>query len=169
LAIPNGLPHKLAFRTSISLYIMATVFVVLFLGLAVFVSFKRNDWTAAAVVLGIAVPLYLLLGYLRFEIDADGFRYRGPLTRRRIEFTDVARGYFETVRARNSPQGAAFFYVALRNGHEFKVNLRVFPIRAAAWLFTALDLHEVPIDAPETWSARRMNDQIRAAQTRLSV
>jgi hypothetical protein len=48
-----------------------------------------------------------------------------------------------------------------------KVNLRTFPVEAAAVLFTALESHGIQIEVPDRWATRRMAEQVRAAQAKL--
>ncbi len=74
---------------------------------------------------------------------------------------------FEVVRVAKSPQGAPVFWITLRNGQDMKLPLRVFPIEVAARLFTRLEDHGVQIEVSDAWMARRMSEQVRAAQQKI--
>jgi hypothetical protein len=158
----------LIFRAGVHLYAVIGVFVLLFAALGAFIVVKRGDWTYLAVVVGAAAVLFLLLQLLRLEVGSDGFKYRNLSGSREIAFTEVRRAYIDVVRSEYAPQGAARFWIERRDGGRVKVNLRTFPVRAAAILFTALEAHATQIEVPEEWAARRMVQQVRAAQAKLS-
>jgi hypothetical protein len=163
---PNS--NAFVFRALVRLYVFVTALTLFFLTLTVLTAIKKGDWWPVVYPPLFASPLYALLMWLRLDVDADGFSYRGPLGTRRVVYTDVTRAYFETIRSGNAPQGVTHFYVQLRSGENVSIKLRCFPIRAAAWILTALERHQVPIDVPETWSARNMHGQILAEQKKLA-
>ena len=144
------------------------IFMALFAALALVIAVKQGDWTTLAVVASVAAGLFLLLQVLRLEVGPDGFKYRNLSGSREVAFADVGRAYVDVVRADIAPQGVARFWVERVDGRRVKVNLRTFPIEAAAVLFTALEAHGIDIEVPDGWAARRMVEQIRAAQAKMS-
>jgi hypothetical protein len=154
-------PDGVVFRAGLHLYVLVGLLVSLFIGLGIAVAIRREDWTFLAVAGGGAVVLFLLLLVLRLEVRHEEFAYRNLSGSRTVPFTDIERAYFETVHADAAPQGVAVFWVEVRGGKRVKVNLRTFPIRAAALLFATLERHGVPIQVPDTWAAKRMNRQVR--------
>jgi hypothetical protein len=155
------------YRAGIHLFAVVGVFTSLFAVLGLFIAVKKGDWTFLAVVVGVAAVLFLLLQVLRLEVGPSGFRYRNLSGSREVAFADVGRAYFEVVRAKNAPQGVAAFWVERRDGERVKVNLRTFPVEAAAVLFTALEAYGIQIEVPDAWATRRMAEQVRAAQAKL--
>jgi hypothetical protein len=150
----------LAFRAGRHLYAVIGVFVSLFSALGALIVVKRGDWTFLAVV--VAAALFLLLQVLRLQVGFDGFKYRNLSGSREVAFAEVGRAYMDVVRSQHSPQGVARFWIERRDGRRVKVNLRTFPVQAAASLFTALEAHDIQIEVPDEWAARRMVEQIRA-------
>src|SRR5712692_2856545 len=112
--------------------------------LGVFIALKKGDWTFLGVVVAVAAVVFLLLQVPRLEVGPAGFKYRN-LT-----------GSWEVA-----------FWVERRDGGRVKVNLRTFPVEAAAVLFTALESHGIQIEVPDAWATRRMAEQVRAAQAKL--
>lgn len=86
---------------------------------------------------------------------------------RDICFTEIRRAYLEITRTRHALHGVATFWVEQNDGMRVKVNLRTFPLEAAAVLFTALEAHGIQIEVPDEWAARRMAEQVRVAQAKL--
>ena len=150
-----------------NLYAVVGVFAALFAALGIAVVVTRGEWTVLAIAIGVAAMCYLLLQVLRLEIGPSGFRYRNLSGSREVPFSDVSRAYFEVVRAEGSPRPVAAFWVDRRAGERVKVNLRTFPVRAAAVLFSALEAHGVTIEVPDEPAARRVADQVRAAQAKM--
>ena len=155
------------YRVGTHLLAVVGFFALLFGALGVSVVVKRGDWTVLLIALGAAAVLLLLLQVLRLEVGPGGFRYRNLSGSREVAFADVGRAYFEVVRATNAPQGVAAFWVERRGGGRVKVNLRTFPVRAAATLFTALEAHGIAVEVPDDRAARRMADQVRAEQVKM--
>jgi hypothetical protein len=154
------------YRASIHLLIILGIFALIFLAFGIVIGVNNGNWTVTVVIVLVFAVLHLLLQVLRLEISATGFRYRNLRGSHEIMFKNVARAYIEVIRAKNVPQGAAVFWVEPQNGRKLKINLRTFPIQAAADLFTALELHGIKVDVPDAWAARRMAEQVRAAQAR---
>ena len=154
------------YRAGLHVLAVVGVFASFFAALGVLGAVKKGDWTFLAVVVGGFGVLFLLLQVLRLEVGPDGFKYRNLSGSREVAFAQVARAYITVVRAGKAPQGAAVFWVERRDGRRVKVNLRTFPIRAAAALFTALESHGIPIEVSDEWAARRMADQVRAEQAK---
>jgi hypothetical protein len=155
------------YRVGIHLLVVVGIFAGLFAALGVFLAVKKGNWTVLAIVVAFAAVLFLLLQLQRLEIGGTSFKYRNLSGSREVTFADVGRAYFEVVRAKNAPQGVARFWIERRDGSRVKINLRVFPVEAAAVLFTALESHDVEIEVPDAWAARRAADQVRAAQAKL--
>jgi len=155
------------YRVGTHLLIIVGAFASFFAALGIVIGVRRGDWTFLALVAGVAAALFLLLHVLRLEVRPDGFKYRNLSGSRQLLFRDVRRAYIEVVRADVAPQGAGVFWVERRDGRRVKVNLRTFPIQAAASLFTALESHGIPIEVPDLWAARRLADQVRAEQERM--
>jgi CDP-diglyceride synthetase len=160
-------PSCVVFRTGNHLWSVVAIFGIVFLGFGAWIAATRSDWSFVVIVAGALAAIFLLLTYLKLEIQDTGFHYRNLTTNRFVPFADIEIAYFETIRASAAPQGVATFWVRLRDGKALKINLRTFPIRAAAVLFKAFERHGIEIVVPETWSARRMAAQIRAEQDTL--
>jgi hypothetical protein len=158
---------ELVFRAGTHLYFIIGIFASLFLALGVLIAIKTNEWAFLAVVGGGTAVLYALVSYLKLVIRENGFTYRNLSMNRSVEFAEIIKACFETVHARAAPQGAAAFWVHLGDGTAMKINLRMFPIRAAAVLFSTLERHGISIEVPDTWAAQRMAGQIRAEQDKL--
>lgn len=154
------------YRVGIHLLIVVGVFVSLFAALGFAIALKSGDWTFLAVIAAVAAVSFLLSQVLRLEVRRDGFTYRNLSGSREVTFLDVRRAYIEAVRANAAPQGVGVFWVERRDGTRVKVNLRTFSIRAAAALFTALEMQGIPIEVPELWAARRLADQVRVEQAK---
>jgi hypothetical protein len=163
----NTSEQQVVFRAGRHLYVIVGIFASLFIALGVLIVLTKGDWTFAAVAGGGTLVLFSLLSYLKLEIREDGFTYRNLSTNRSVEFADIETAYVETIRADVAPQGVAAFWVRLKDEKAMKINLRTFPIRAAALLFTALERQGIPIDVPDTWAAQRMARQIREEQAKL--
>jgi hypothetical protein len=149
------------------LLVVVGIFAALFAVIGLFIAVKQGDWSFLAIVILAAGGFVLLLQVLRLEIGPTRFKYRNLSGSREVAFADVSRAYFDVVRSDYAPQGAARFWVERRAGGRVKVNLRTFPTEAAAVLFTALEGHGIQIEVPEAWAARRMAEQVRAAQSKL--
>ena len=157
-----------AFRADRRLYVVIGLFTSFFAVLFLFVTIKRPErWPILAGVCGATVALFLCPSRLRLEITPDTFHYRNLSTSRTEKFSDIDRAYFQTIHSTHTPGGVAAFWIRPKQGKPVKVNLRTFPIEAAAVLFAALDEHGIPIDVPDTWAARRMARQIRECQAKL--
>ena len=150
-----------------NLYAVVGFFAAIFAALGVAILVTRGDWTVLVIAVGVFAALALLLQVLRLEVGPAGFRYRNLSGSRQVAFADLTRAYFEVVHAEQSPRPVAAFWVDRRAGKRVKVNLRTFPVRAAAVLFSALEAHGVAIEVPDEPSARRVADQVRAAQAKL--
>jgi hypothetical protein len=157
------------YRVGIHLVVVLCIFASLFGALGLFTGAKRGDWTFLVIGVGIPAVLILLLQVLRLEITLDGFKYRNLSGSREVAFKDVSRAYFEVVQAVKAPQGVAIFWVERRDGKRVKINLRTFNIEAAAVLFNGLEAHGIEIGVPAEWAARRMADQVRAAQAKMRM
>jgi hypothetical protein len=152
------------YRVGSNVLVAIGIFAGLFATLGIIIGLKQSDWTFLEVVVGSALALFLLLQVLRLEIGPDGFRYRNLSGTRVVDFTEVSRAYIDVIRSEYAPQGVARFWVERRDRGRIKINLRTFPVQAAADLFTALEMHGIHIEVPDEWAARRMVDQTRAAQ-----
>lgn len=157
------------YRAGVHLYVLIGIPATILFAIAVAAGVRTGDWKMAAVVVATVAVWFALLAILKLEIRTDGFRYRNLTGVRSIQFADIEYAYFVTLRSSHTPQGVASFWVRSRSGAATKVNLRTFPIRAAAVLFAALDAHQIPIQVPDTWAARRMAKQIRDAQAKLPL
>ncbi len=156
------------YRVGIHLLVVVGIFASLLAALGVFIALKKGDWTFLGIIIAVAAVLFLyLLQVPRLEVGPAGFKYRNLSGSREVAFADIGRAYFEVVRAQYAPQGVAVFWVERRDGGLVKVNLRTFPVEAAAVLFTALESHGIQIEVPDAWATRRMAEQVRAAQAKL--
>jgi hypothetical protein len=158
---------KRVYRVGTHLLVVVGVFALFFTTLGILIVVKKGDWNFLAIIVGGFAVFFLLLQVLRLEIGSDGFKYRNLSGSRTVLFADVRRAYIEVERANKAPQGVAVFWVERRDERRVKVNLRTFPMQAAADLFTALETHDIQIEVPDEWAARRTVDQIRAAQAKL--
>lgn len=155
------------YRVGPSLQIVLGVFLTVFAGFGVTIGLKNGDWTFLAVIVGLASAVFFLVQILRLEIGPAGFQYRNLSGSRDICFTEIRRAYLEITRTRHALHGVATFWVEQNDGMRVKVNLRTFPLEAAAVLFTALEAHGIQIEVPDEWAARRMAEQVRVAQAKL--
>jgi len=155
------------YRVGAHLLAIGGVFASLFAALGIAIAVKKGDWMFLMVDIGVVAVLFLLLQVLRLEVRSDGFKYRNLSGSREVLFAEVSRAYIEVVRASRAPQGVGVFWVERRDRGRVKVNLRTFPIQAAAALFTALEMHGIQIEVPDEWAARRIADQVRAEQAKM--
>lgn len=155
------------FRAGTRVHVVIGFFALLFGALGLFVAVQKGDWSVFGVVLVIAAVLCLLLRVLRLEVGPSGFKYRNLSSSQDVAFADIARAYFEVPESDAGPRVVAVFWVERRNGNRLKVNLRTFDIEAVAILFNALEAHGIQIEVPDEWAARRIADQVRAAQAKL--
>ena len=155
------------YGVGIHLLVVVGIFASALAALGVFIALKKGDWTFLGVVVAVAAVVFLLLQVPRLEVGPAGFKYRNLSGSREVAFADIGRAYFEVVRAQYAPQGVAVFWVERRDGGRVKVNLRTFPVEAAAVLFTALESPGIQIEVPDAWATRRMAEQVRAAQAKL--
>lgn len=150
------------------LYVLLGVFFSFFLALGVALFIKRGDWSFIAISVGGALLSFALLRILLLEISRSWFKYRNLTGTRTVMFGHVADAYIEVTRYTKAPQGIASFWIQLRNGDRFRINLRTFPVEAAAVLFSRLNEHGVVVTVPDKWAARRMAEQIYVAQAKLA-
>jgi hypothetical protein len=152
-----------SFRVGMHLVVVVGV-AALFFGGLLFTGRGALGGAAAWGLLGVFASLAWVLSTLRLDIGRDAFTTRSAFGATTMRYDAVERAYFEVVRTSRTPQGVAAFFVEPRHGAPVKVNLRVFPVAAAALLLRALETRDIPIDVPDAWAARRMYDQIKAAQ-----
>ena len=153
-----------SFGAGIDLYLVVGGFAAFFVVLSVFVAVKQGEWTVPVAAVGGAVVLLALPQVLRLEVGPDKFKYRNLSGSREVKFADVRRAYFEVIEGHGT--AAAAFWVDRSSGKRVKVNLRTFPVRGAAALFSALEARGVVVEVPAGAAARRVNDQVRAAQAK---
>lgn len=158
-------PEPQSFRAGTHLYVVVGGFATLFAAVSIFAAIKQGDWTLPAAVVGGTAVAFGALQVLRLEVGPDGFKYRNLSGSRGVEFAEVSRAYFEIVTANGV--SVAAFWVDRSSGKRVKVNLRTFPIRAAAVLFPALEARGIAIEVPDHRGTRRARDQVRAAQAEL--
>ena len=124
------------------------------------------EWHAVVGICSVAIVWFVFLRRLRLEIGPDGVRCRGVIFNRTLQFAEISKAYFKTEYGGYAPQGVSFFWLQPSEGKPMKVNLRYFPIDAAALLFTALERRNIAIEVPNTWSAKRMVAQVRKQQNK---
>ncbi|UYC17991.1 hypothetical protein NRY95_08575 [Xanthomonas campestris pv. phormiicola] len=117
-------------------------------------------------VLASSAGLLFVLSTIRLEISRNLLKRRSLFGVDIIQFKDVVSAYISVEYSSKAPQGSASFWIQPRNAAPLKINLRLYPVQAAAMLFFILEAQGIDIDVPDTWSARRMQQQIRAAQAK---
>ncbi len=155
------------YGVGIHLLVVVGILASVLAAFGVLIGLKKGDWTSLGVVVAVAAVLFLLLQVPRLEVGPAGLKYRNLSGSREVAFADIGRAYLAVVRTQYAPQGVAVFWIERRDGGRVKVNLRTFPVEAAAVLFTALESHGLQIEVPEAWATRRMAEQVRAAQVEL--
>lgn len=138
-----------------------------FCGLFLLVFLKTGQWMPLTLACAGSLVGFLLLRTLRLELSPSWFKYRNLSGAHTVVYSQIADAYFDVVRRSQAPQGVSRFWIALRQGQHVKVNLRTFPVEAAARLFTAIEAQGVEVRVPDEWAARRVADQVRAAQAKL--
>lgn len=160
--------EAVVFRVSKRVYVIVGVFVGLFAALGILIMIKEpTEGMFFAIDCTVGVVLFAGMSRLRLEIRHDGIHFRNLTSNRFLSYTDIAGAYLKVVTTRKAPQGVAAFWLRTKDGRRTKINLRSFPIQAAALLFTELERRDIPIDIPDHWTARRMVSQIRACQEQL--
>jgi hypothetical protein len=162
----NSMIASKEFRVGAHLLVVVGIFALFFLALGFLVLARKGDWSLLAIATGAAAVLFCFPGTFRLKIGKGWFEWRSFLGTRMVQFANVSSAYFTVVRRGNAPQGVAAFWIQPCSGDAEKFNLRIFPVRAAAMLFSALEAHGIHVDVPDAWAARRMDEQIRAVQAK---
>lgn len=126
----------------------------------------NGDWQPVLVVVVAASVLFALQLVLRLAIGPDGIGYRNLTGARSIPYAAIARARVNVLRPTKAPQGVAAFQLELHNGRRVRINLRTFSVEAAATLFSALEARGIEIKGSPEWAARRLMEQVRAAQAK---
>jgi|GEM_PF-4427899 len=148
------------------LRVVCAIGMLFFVGLALAIFLKKGHAGPLVAALAGAAILVGFLASLRLEISRSGFKTASATGSRTVQFGHVTRAWIEVARMAKAPQGVPVFWIELRNGQAHKIPLRVFPLQAAALLFSALEAHGVQVEVADDWAARRMSDQVRSAQAR---
>ena len=141
----------------------------LFSTLGVLLWLKKGNHGFLLGVLASTAALLFVLSTLRLEISPNLLKRRSIFGSDLVQFKDVAGAYISVEHSPKAPQRVASFWIQPRKGPPLKINLRSYPVQAAAMLFSILEAQGVDIDVPDAWSARRMEQQIRAAQAKARV
>jgi hypothetical protein len=152
------------FGVGMNLLVVVTLFALFLGGLGLAVGLKRGDWTIFAIVVVVIVMMAVMLSVLRLEFSRSGFFYRNISGSTSVAWSNVTGATVQVVHHGKSPRGVAVFWITLRSGPPLKVNLRTFPVEAAAILFSSIEAQGIAIEVPNDTAARRMVDQVRAAQ-----
>lgn len=155
------------FGISTNLRVVSAIGMLFFVGLALALFLKKGHTGPLVVALGASAVFGWFLASLRLEISRSWFKTASATGSRTVHFGHVTRAWIEVVRMGKSPQGVPVFWIELRNGQALKIPLRVFPVQAAALLFSGLEAHGVQVEVADAWAARRMNDQVRSAQAQI--
>src|SRR5262245_25176970 len=123
-------------RASLSLYFVFGFFCAVFLAIFLWIGFKKNDWTGAFVVSAIVIVGAGCLRWLRLEITQDEIHYRNLSSNVHLRFDEIEGAYFDVLQAAKAPQGVARFWIKPRTESARKINLKTFPLRASAVLFS---------------------------------
>lgn len=156
------------YRAGAHLLVVVGLLSAFFCGLGLLIFRNSGDGTFLAFSGIGTIVLFALLRILRLEIGKTWFKYQNLGGSRTVLLNHVTGACVEVGRHSKALHGVAGFYLELRNGQRQKINLRTFPVEAAAVLFSTLDAHGVDVTASEEWAARRMMEQVRAAQARLA-
>ena len=139
------------------------VFCIGFLLLGLKAHMERGEYRWLVVAIVVAITTAVVLVRTRMRIDHRGLAVTGVFSATSLRFEDVARARIVMV-----PGGRARFRVETRHG-EREVPLQIFPVAAAAQVFTALEAEGVVIEVADDPRAQRLDAQIRAAQRPRSV
>jgi hypothetical protein len=136
------------FRAAGRPYAAASLLGGVFVGLGVVVM-RESAAAWPVVAIACAVTAYLLAGltFLRLEIGPHSLRYRTMRGSRVLDFSELDRGYFETIVNRAAPMGLTRFWIRPQLRQSLSIDLRAFPPGAAALLLAALERHGIPIEA----------------------
>jgi hypothetical protein len=154
-------------RADLRLYFLVGLLMALFIGIGIAIGVRRGDWTFAVVAVFMMSVSFVLLTILRLEVSAEGVFYRNLSGSGFHAFEELEKAYLTVKRSDATPQGVAAFWLQPKAGRPVKINLRTFPTKAAAVLFAALENHQIAIEVPDLWPARRMAQQVRDAQNRM--
>ena len=150
-------------------YVVIGVIYLVVGGIGLLAGLVKGEWTGFSITSAIALSFLAALWRARLQVEPPSIVYQTLFSRREIAYADIADAFFETVRSGFAPQGAAKFFLRLKNGKTLGINLRLFPIETAALLFQHLEARHIPLAAPATWAARRMHDQIQECRRRLAA
>jgi hypothetical protein len=122
------------------------------------------DWLFLILVCGLVVWLCASLAFAKVEIWESGFSHRSLSGDHVFEFARIEDALFETAMVGNG-HPAPVFSVRLRDTADRKqIPIGIFPIRAAATLFTALERHGIQIREDGSQFVQSTMRQIREAQ-----
>ena len=147
---------------SVALYVIVTIAAVFFLSLGtVIVVEKPGQWQLLAVSAAVTAVLYVCLRVMRLEVAADGITYRSIFGTQFAGFSEIERAYYKAdTYDPQKPVSRVRLFLQTRAGNTARLNLRVFPIEAAAICLLALEDHDIEVEKSSFLAARRFDDQI---------
>lgn len=154
------------FGISTHLRVVSAIAMLFFVGLALALQLQKGSTGPLVAALCGSAIFCGFLASLRLEISRSWFKTASLVGSHTIHFGHVTRAWIEVTRMASTPQGVAVFWIKLHNGQALKIPLRVFPVQAAAQLFSSLEAHGIQVEVADAWAARRMSDQVRTAQAR---
>lgn len=126
---------------------------------------NKHHWLFLTLLCGLAVSLYASFALLKFEIWESGFSHRSLLSNHVFEFAQIDDASFETASV-GEGYPAPIFSVRLRGEVDMKkVPIGMFPVRAAALLFTRFERCGIQIREDGSPLVQSTIRQIREVQS----
>lgn len=163
---PIGAVSTQAFRVGLDnpMWLIVLVISACMAGIALKYPEQRNTCLLLSSLLFAA--LMLMLFAMRLEIGISKFRYQQLHVVHDVAYRNISRAFIEVEYYLKAPQGAAFFWVQLRDGQRIKLLVKMFPLRAVALLVSRLEANGIPLEVEDAWAARVMADAIRKGQAK---
>ena len=158
---------------AVSLYVIVSVATVIFGALGVLIVVRQpGQWQFLALVVAIAGILFACLRFLRLEVSPAGITYRNIFGNSFVQFAEIERAFYQVNLPdnpinREKPVAQVKFLLQAKNGKAKKLNIRVFPLKPVAVLFSALESRKIPIEVPPFRAALRMDEEIRKCQAKI--
>jgi hypothetical protein len=153
-----------AYRTDEGTYlIIAIIGGPLFAG-GLVAAIRSNDWALCLIPIALVAPFVAAAAWVRLEIGSNGVRYRGVFRWWFVRYEDIDHAEFGTEQASSAAAGIAPFLFVLSDESEESLNLKPFPLHAAARLLVALEHQGIGVDVSDGRPVQRMWNAFQAAR-----
>lgn len=123
-----------------------------------------RHWLFLVTLFVVATSLYAYLGYVKFEIWESGFSHRDLSGNHVFEFAQIDDAIFETASVGEGFPAPVFSVRLKGEVDRKKVPIGMFPVRATALLFAALERYGIQIREDGSRLVQNTMRQIREAE-----